>query len=362
MTLLTKEFVGLTRRFLGQAVDFRRYQVSRSVKTAASRAVAERVHLKQTAKVEKAVTNSVAPMFERQVRSAADRLKLLGESKSVKSILDSARSLTNLIYDPNEWNKELVDRALPPLAKGMAEAMKSQMILMGVDPKKDSTASDWLDHNPDQDLAEVVFDTPQGPVSMRIATEFPQSMKIEIEARLRETFAQDYWEGINQTTSGDIERVLQAGLRDGKSILQMAKEMVPSLGAEDYALNRAIAIARTEAGHALNGGRVASIDSFIEETALQTIVKKVWLSVLGNTTRDTHASLHGVPADKDGLWSLGGVRVRWPADINLPAGERINCLCTVVIEFGMTDSEAQELILESEERQLQAERSFALAG
>ena len=76
----------------------------------------------------------------------------------------------------------------------------------------------------------------------------------------------------------------------------------------------------------------------------------MWLSVLGNTTRDTHAGLDGVPAGADNRWALGGVRVRWPADINLPVEERANCRCTVNSEFGMDDAIAWRLIEEYEGR------------
>lgn len=54
-------------------------------------------------------------------------------------------------------------------------------------------------------------------------------------------------------------------------------------------------------------------------------MKLTWLSVLGTTTRATHAMLDGVPADEDGLWELGGVRVPWPGHWSLEAGERCNC-------------------------------------
>jgi hypothetical protein len=54
-------------------------------------------------------------------------------------------------------------------------------------------------------------------------------------------------------------------------------------------------------------------------------MKRAWLSVLGNTTRDTHAALDGVPEDSEGLWNLGGVDIPWPSHVSLPPDERINC-------------------------------------
>ena len=128
----------------------------------------------------------------------------------------------------------------------------------------------------------------------------------------------------------------------------MASQMASSLGGGDYGLIRGRRIARTEGAHALNAARSAAIDQVIVDTGQQENIKRVWISVLGDTTRETHANLDGVPADKNGRWLLGGISVRWPADISLPVFDRINCLCTIISEFGLTDFEAGELIAEHE--------------
>jgi len=87
-----------------------------------------------------------------------------------------------------------------------------------------------------------------------------------------------------------------------------------------------------------------------EEMGPQVPMKPSWLSVLGNTTRDTHAILDGTPADGEGLFNVGGYRVPWPAHYSLPPGERCNCQCTLTTEFGMDEEEARGLIAEHEER------------
>jgi len=68
------------------------------------------------------------------------------------------------------------------------------------------------------------------------------------------------------------------------------------------------------------------------------------LSALGNTTRATHAELDGVPENKNGMWDLSGYEIPWPGHIDLPANERCNCQCSLTIEFGMQEDEAQQLI------------------
>lgn len=192
---------------------------------------------------------------------------------------------------------------------------------------KASTATEWLEESDDIDLEDVVFTTPYGNVSLGIATEYPDWLKREIKDRLEETFSQPYWDKINDTTLGDIRSYLQRGIRDGWSIERMAREMAPIMLEEGrYAMVRGRAIARTEAGHALNSGRAAAIDG-LQADMPELAIERTWLSVLGDTTRETHANLDGVPADKNGEWRLGGVKVRWPSDVRLPPGERVNCQC-----------------------------------
>lgn len=225
---------------------------------------------------------------------------------------------------------------------------------------KASTATEWLESIDDDDpeeLQDVVFTTPHGSVRMGILTEYPAWMKSSIEDRLSETFSEPYWDDISKTTGGDINEVLRKGLIDGWSIEDMAKEMSERFGS-DYPLSRGRLIARTESGNALNGARSAVIDQLISDLGMQDVIKKIWLSVLGNTTRDTHAHLDGVPADKDGCWALGGIRCRWPGDVKLPADERIQCQCTVYSSFGMNNDTADELIADAEIRQLQAGKSI----
>jgi len=198
----------------------------------------------------------------------------------------------------------------------------------------------------DDVFEDVIFITPLGQVSMSIVTEFPSWMKDTMQIQLRETFAQPYWSSVSVTTLNDITEFVDKGIIiNGWSIPRMAREIARTLpDGGRYARVRATNIARTESGHILNGARSAVIDDLAADIGEELPIKKAWLSVLGTTTRATHANLDGVPENKQGLWELAGILVRWPSDISLPPGERCNCLCTVLAIFGMTDAEANELI------------------
>jgi len=214
-----------------------------------------------------------------------------------------------------------------------------------------TTASQWLDDNPENlDLLEEVVG--EAGMSVRLITELPTWMKKRIVARLAETFEQDYWDDISTTTYGDAEMFLAKGLQEGWSIRRMATEMANSFmgDTQQYALRRSTLIARTESGNALNGARRDAVDGLAEILGPDIPMKVTWLSVLGPTTRATHAMLDGVPADEDGLWELGGERVPWPGHWSLPIGERANCQCSISTEFGMMDPEAQQLIQDYNDR------------
>ncbi len=191
-----------------------------------------------------------------------------------------------------------------------------------------TTATQWLNDHPGDVgiLDEMLLDS---GVNAKIITEYPDWMKKDIGNQLAESFSQPYWKEISETTLGDAERYIQQGLEDGWSIRRMADTMSGSFAGSTakYAKMRATRIARTESANALNGSRKASMNQAKEElpNEVSDFMRPLWHSVLGDTTRDSHAFLDGVPADEEGMWTLAGVRIPWPAHYTLPVGERVNC-------------------------------------
>jgi hypothetical protein len=298
-------------------------------------------HIKQSVACEKDLRVSLEPMFRRQIKSIISKLESGGGSKKAIS------------FNTKEATKELVNSVLPILAFRMAEAARAQLNQLGAKKSfnkqtelktKTTTATDWLE---DQDLDELVDGMPSlvsGGLPYRIITELPRPMRERIAKELQQSFSQDYWENIAETTQGDAERVLERGLEEGWSVPRMAQEMRDSLGDDAYAKRRAFNIARTESGNALNSAHKAVIDQVADDLGESLPVRATWLSVLGNTTRDSHAALDGVPANEDGLWDLSGYMIPWPGHFSLPPEERCQCRCSIIAELGLNDEDAGNLI------------------
>lgn len=329
------------------------------------RAVLHTGHIKQFHAAERNLRAVLEPLIRRQGNAIANRLfKVPKESRS------SAHEMIRAAFDPDKATKEIVDEVLPVLAYQMAKVVQDELAHVGSHvgvrasevamPKrvrerlsiKASTATEWLASQ--DDLASLFEDMPEfieGSMPYRIVTEMPPQMKRMIAGKLRESFEQDYWRDISLTTQGDAEKILDQGLRDGWSIRRMANEMRESLGGDQYARTRSFNIARTESGGALNAARKGTIDQLQEDLGPQVPMAAVWLSVLSDTTREEHAMLDNVPADENGLWNLAGYMVSYPAQSNLPAGQRCNCMCSIFTELGMDREEAGRLIDQYYERQ-----------
>jgi len=155
----------------------------------------------------------------------------------------------------------------------------------------------------------------------------PPEMVEQAFATLDDTFSRDYWQKIGESTRQDVLVTLRNAIEQGKSSRDITSLIIESHG-EEYTRARANAVARTEIGAAMNAGHSAGIRELAEETGLE--IRALWLSALGATTRESHAALHNTLADDDGLFELGGVRVPYPSHPDLPAEERIHCMCSLI--------------------------------
>jgi uncharacterized protein with gpF-like domain len=163
---------------------------------------------------------------------------------------------------------------------------------------------------------------------LELSLRMPDWMVEEAFSALDTAFDHPAWqEGIAETTRNDIATTLRNSIEQGKSIREVAKEITDRHG-DEYSKARATNVARTESSNALNSGHSAGIEEIADEMGLD--VRKSWLSVLGSTTRDSHAALHDTLADDDGMFELGGVLIPWPGHPDLPPEERCQCQCSII--------------------------------
>jgi len=289
------------------------------------------------------ISREIYKQQRKKIESNSDSVLQTFFSEQIDHVLKEINKLTSFqpdvlltsLFDMKEWNEELINRVLPVLSKGMAESAKAMLLSIGANVK--STASDWL--------RESGLESPPG-----IATEFPAWMKREIGKRLKETFDQDYWQKINQSTRDDILQILTNGLQEGWSIRSMTNEIESKFG-DEYSKERAKKVAITESGNALNSARDMDIQQLKEEMGeAGQYVGKSWLTVLDDRTRDAHADMDGALADSEGMFDYAGerggsYRIPWPGYYGLPPEDRCNCRCSLISEFGFgaPEEELQEI-------------------
>lgn len=120
-------------------------------------------------------------------------------------------------------------------------------------------------------------------------------------------------------TSNITQAVLQ-----GKSIPEIAKSMQTVVG-----MNKASAVrnARTAMTGAQNAGRQQAY----ERAAKMGIkLQKEWMATLDGRTRHSHGMADGQKVDINGMFSVGGCKMRYPGDVqNGTAAEIYNCRCTM---------------------------------
>lgn len=174
-----------------------------------------------------------------------------------------------------------------------------------------------------EEIAErLEIDVPEG-----VSLQMPQWMINEAEKFMTTTFSQDYWLKIVDTVRKDIEVTLTDAITNGWSTRRIATEIRKQHGGL-YSQKRATLVARTEVGGALNSGHESGIQELEQELSMP--IGKMWLSVLGTTTRRTHGEAHGQVVPSNGLFKVGAYEVPYPAHVSLPAKERCNCQCTVI--------------------------------
>jgi HK97 family phage portal protein len=135
-------------------------------------------------------------------------------------------------------------------------------------------------------------------------------------------------EEITREVADAVQEAVAEGFSEGESIGAITDRINDVY---DFAVDtRAERIARTETISASNAGNLQALKD-------GNIQKKEWLATNDEKIRDTHAELDGqiVPIDEDFV-TFNGDTLGFPGDPKAPAGEVINCRCTIT---GITEEE-----------------------
>lgn len=120
-----------------------------------------------------------------------------------------------------------------------------------------------------------------------------------------------------------VSNITQAVLQ-GKSIPEIAKSMETVVG-----MNKASAVrnARTAMTGAQNAGRQQAYE---RAEAMGIRLQKEWIATLDGRTRHSHGMADGQKVDINGMFKVGGCKMRYPGDVaNGTAEEIYNCRCTM---------------------------------
>jgi len=127
----------------------------------------------------------------------------------------------------------------------------------------------------------------------------------------------DKIKGINRTLQGQIKKVLQAGIADGQTIVQLSDSIRSVFNTAE---RRSFLIARTETAGAVNAGS----NLYYAEIGIE---KKRWITAGDELVRESHRLIDGQTQDPEDRFTNG---LMYPADQdNGDAGEVCNCRCTI---------------------------------
>jgi len=282
---------------------------------------------KNTAKIERRLGHALTQHFRRSIRNCTAKIAKMNPDPDPDNAEVQAAALVAATFDFDKAFEDLVESTAPHLAAGFADGVFSELSLLAAvnDAEKqfgDKTTAEDI-------VAQLDIDVPPDIPIGQAPAWFRQSA----ESFLYETFAQPYWTSVDETTADQILDLLADGINDGHSVRRIAGAINSALGTS-YSMARATNVVRTELTGAMNAGHETGIDQTASETGLP--IGKEWVSVMGNTTRATHAAMDGQQTvTPDGLFELAGVNIPYPGHVRLPAGERCNCQCTIISSLVM---------------------------
>jgi HK97 family phage portal protein len=231
--------------------------------------------------LERAWEKAIVRLFKRQERSVLARLDAKrGRQQYARAIQGEVRALADEVFDPQHWIVETVDDARVLYEQVTATAGAAMASRFG-----------------------LAFDLDAAHVA-----EF-------IEARANQLAGL-----VTETTYTQIQDALVEGITEGEAIPDLAARIRHVF--EVASKSRAVTIARTEVISAYNGAGTAVAAAYGPDV----VGGREWVATRDSRTRDTHAARDGEVVTMTETFSGG---LAYPGDPSAPAGETVNCRCTV---------------------------------
>jgi phage portal protein BeeE len=133
---------------------------------------------------------------------------------------------------------------------------------------------------------------------------------------------------ILDTTKGTVNRIIALGIEDKRSIEIIADQLRKSFDVMKG--GRAAAIARTETSAAVNHGMLETAKETRTRRGVE--INKIWLTILDGNCRDDHCRAHRQEVRVDDHFVVGSSFMQRPHDPSAPAGQVINCRCSMVFK------------------------------
>lgn len=163
--------------------------------------------------------------------------------------------------------------------------------------------------------------------------DLPPALARAVDRHAADILSRPYWRDLAETVRLDVVRIVQRGVKTGRSNDAIAADLEDVLG-EDGSAARAQRIARTESTGSLNGGAQA----VREELAADGVaLRKGWLIIDDDDTRPDHEDADGQTVAVEEAFVVGGEECQYPGDPDLSAAQRVNCRCTNISVFDMEE-------------------------
>ena len=133
-----------------------------------------------------------------------------------------------------------------------------------------------------------------------------------------------------------INNCITQGILQGESIQQIAERMARDTASAD--MKAMVRYARTAMTGAQNGGRIRAMR---ESKRLGIYVRKVWIAVADDRTRDAHLDLDGKVAEVDKPFESELGPIMFPGDPNASDANIWNCRCALGYEYPSRAEEAE---------------------